>query len=497
MGSKILKNVLWGAGNNCAPVLFSLAVLGIYVDLICDADVKKQGLRFCNKIVVSPEQILRNSADYHIIITVDNEEVLREILATMHENSISTYTRWNDIEGLVFVKNTKLIKSLVRMYVYNIIRDSQSKKLVIYGRGLEAIEMKHLLRMLDVQIEYIVDDVQSECEQMGIVIKPVYDLLYEEEDQIKVIVTANKEKQCDILEKMGLRKGSQYDFISAYNYEQKMRYIVDTTLGYNFVSNGNMDRPGIVELGESGGITLVLIGGSTTDEMLFPFRSWGYFLTDKLKQNGYKVKVLNGGCGGYRSSQELVKIIRDIIPIKPDIIVSYTGYNDSHMSLWDKEKQYPFIHPYQKEVFEQVSENIAYSGSCSKLSSENYTMGISDERPRWYRFTDNIKMINSICNRFGIAYKAFLQPCLITKKKNKQDMELNMHLGFSNQDMEASAVFYKNVIQVKPDCMEDVTCLFDNESDIYLDICHVTEHGNEVIAQYMYEYLTEKGLIKK
>ena len=56
---------------------------------------------------------------------------------------------------------------------------------------------------------------------------------------------------------------------------------------------------------------------------------------------------------------------------------------------------------------------------------------------------------------------------------------------------------YKNVIQVKPDCMEDVTCLFDNESDIYLDICHVTEHGNEVIAQYMYEYLTEKGLIKK
>ena len=367
MGSKILKNVLWGAGNNCAPVLFSLAVLGIYVDLICDADVKKQGLRFCNKIVVSPEQILRNSADYHIIITVDNEEVLREILATMHENSISTYTRC---------------------------------------RGLEAIEMKHLLRMLDVQIEYIVDDVQSECEQMGIVIKPVYDLLYEEEDQIKVIVTANKEKQCDILEKMGLRKGSQYDFISAYNYEQKMRYIVDTTLGYNFVSNGNMDRPGIVELGESGGITLVLIGGSTTDEMLFPFRSWGYFLTDKLKQNGYKVKVLNGGCGGYRSSQELVKIIRDIIPIKPDIIVSYTGYNDSHMSLWDKEKQYPFIHPYQKEVFEQVSENIAYSGSCSKLSSENYTMGISDERPRWYRFTDNIKMINSICNRFGIAYKA-------------------------------------------------------------------------------------------
>ena len=44
--------------------------------------------------------------------------------------------------------------------------------------------------------------------------------------------------------------------------------------------------------------------------------------------------------------------------------------------------------------------------------------------------------------------------------------------------------------------IEDITTLFDNVGDVYLDRCHVVEKGNEIIAQFIFDYLTKRRDIK-
>lgn len=496
--NKIMKNVLWGAGGNGASVLLTLAVLGIYIDVFCDCDKKKQGLKLCNKMIVSPESILQNSLEYRIIISVDSEDNLHDILNMLENAGAKNYIQWRDIEGAFLVRSSDLIRSLQKQHIYNIIRDSYSQKLIIYGGREEAGELKHLLSMLDIRIEYLVDDIEEEYGLGESVVKPVFDLLDEAQDSFKVIVASDRESKSNLLEQLGLKRGKDYSLIGSYGYVADRKCILDTNLGYSFSIKGNSSTPGFVELGSPNGRTIVLLGGSTTDEMLYPFRSWGRCLADQFKKNGYNIQILNGGCRGYRSSQELTKLIRDVIPMQPDIIVDYTGVNDIPITLVQHEgRKYPFIHKYQKDMFEQISREGIYDITGRVTNSDEFTMGVSDERPVWNRFTDNIKMMDSICQCSGITYKAFLQPCLITKRKNMHDKELYMHLGFSDEDIEAMAIFYENARRIKPECMEDITWLFDDESDVYFDICHVTERGNEMIAQYIYEYLTRKGLILK
>lgn len=496
--NKNVKNVLWGAGDNGLSVLLTLAVLGIYVDMFCDCDRKKQGLKLCNKMIVAPETILNNNSEYRIIISVDSDDNLRDIVDMLNNSGMKNYIRWRDIKGAFVIWSSKLIRSLHKQHVYNMIRDSYSRKLIIYGGKEEAEELRHLLSMLDIRIEYLVDNIEEEYDQGEYVVKPIFDLLDEDEDSFKVIVTSDREDNFNLLNQMGLKRGKDYSPASLYGYVADRKCILDTNLGYSFSAKGNNSIPGFIELGTPSGRMIVLLGGSTTDELLYPFRSWGCCLAEQFKQNGYNVRILNGGCRGYKTSQELIKLIRDVIPMRPDIIVDYTGVNDIPITLVRHEKgMYPFIHQYQKDMFEQISREGIYDNTGRVTNSDEFTMGMSDERPVWNRFADNIKMMDSICRCTGIVYKAFLQPCLITKRKNRNDRELYLHLGFSDQNMEAVATFYENARRIKPDCMEDITGLFDDENDVYLDICHVTEHGNEMIAQYIYEYLTEKGLIRK
>lgn len=492
------KNILWGAGENGKKVLLDLAALEIYVDLFCDSDKKKQGKKICNKKVVSPEHILRNHTEYHIIITVENKKYLQEIAEMMREYGVEQYTNWYDIPGIDVVRTSGLMRGLNLLYLYGVIRDSYKKRMIMYG-GREYKKLKQLFSMLDVRIEYRVDDVSDEYEEYGGIVKPVCDLLDEEEGKFKVVVTPDKECHSHILDRLGLVRGMDYDFVSRYAYENGKQYILDPCVGYNFTCRTDDHIPGFVELGSADATsTIVLLGGSTTDETNYPFRSWGCCLADKFVQNGYKVKVFNGGCGGYRSSQELVKLIRDVIPLRPNVVISYTGYNDAYpIRVGNKGRQYPFIHIFQEDVFRQISEHYEYRNS-DNVTSENYTLGLPDERSPEERFADNIRMMDSICTEFGIQFKAFLQPCFITKENSAQEKEMSMHFEFFHDGFEEGLRhFYQNAEQIELECMEDITWLFDHEDDVYLDVCHVNEHGNEVVAQFIYDYLVGKGMISK
>ena len=66
-----------------------------------------------------------------------------------------------------------------REYLYNIIKDSYTHKLIICGTDYEAIRIVEILRALDVKIEYVIDEIDEgyKLERFHIVVKLLYSFL--------------------------------------------------------------------------------------------------------------------------------------------------------------------------------------------------------------------------------------------------------------------------------------------------------------------------------
>lgn len=65
---------------------------------------------------------------------------------------------------------------------------------------------------------------------------------------------------------------------------------------------------------------------------------------DLLNRKGCSNVVICGGVAGYRSSEELFKLIRDGFDFKPDIVLNYSGFNDLYL------QEYPYINFYMKQI---------------------------------------------------------------------------------------------------------------------------------------------------
>lgn len=175
---------------------------------------------------------------------------------------------------------------------------------------------------------------------------------------------------------------------------------------------------------------------------------------------------MNGGCGGYHTPQELIKLVRDIIPLAPDAVIDYTGVNDSTVK-----GDYPFVHEYQKKLVSYMAEKVKYDDSFRRTDNK-YTLGVRHGRTNDQMFVDNIRIMNSICREYGIIYKAFLQPCLAAKKGGLSDCgyELMLHLSFDQRGWESfdnTRRFYEKVREPIAGCAEDISSLFDEADDVY------------------------------
>lgn len=488
------KNVLWGAGQKGFQTLLALCDLGIYIDLVCDSNEKIQGLRFFNKKVVSPEEILTEYRDCNIIIAVEKEKYVREIESRLRQSGREHFVFWRDIYGC------DIRPAYKREYIYWMIRDSYDRKIIIYGADEEGERLRRTLYMLDVEVDFFVDDIENEYEWDGKTVKPVYDLFYVKKEEYKVVVTAAKGRQTEKLKKIGLRERIDYNLCYEYipNRRTAELYILDPHLGYNFIDGKNPGLAGFTDLGEKNAFTIVLLGGSATDGIAYPFPCWGDLLYAKFRDNGYRVRILNGGCAGYKSSQELVKLMRDVLPLKPDAVVHYTGFNDAN----NCDREYVFVHPYQREILDYMAGLQGAGGKESEhYNRKAYTLGTADPRPAWEIFAGHIGTMEAVCRQQGICYVPFLQPSLATKgKRSVWDQELILNTLSSDYMSFLTDLlgrFYRGLRESEAGIWEDLTSLLDDCDDVYLDICHVTEAGNEKIAQYLFEYLTGKGIVNK
>lgn len=232
---------------------------------------------------------------------------------------------------------------------------------------------------------------------------------------------------------------------------------------------------------------IVTLGGSTSDCTFGSIKSWPEYLHTILSEHNVDNMVISGGTVGYTSAQERDKFLRDVIQMKPDMVVSLSGDNDIGWSHCDPENNY-----YANYLKYQIVEPI-YSHCLEK--NETIAYGINENMSaaeRWYR---NHRLIHFVSSEFGISHICFLQPCILADAYRMSSFESDWISILKTKGMtqhntvtrlfEGYSGFYREVLELikSADCFTDITDCFTSYSGVYIDGIHYCEEGNKIIAR--------------
>ncbi len=241
-------------------------------------------------------------------------------------------------------------------------------------------------------------------------------------------------------------------------------------------------------------LTIFIFGGSTM---------WGSGARDhatiasqlskKMCEKGIPVTITNYGESGYVNTQELLRLELELRAGKiPNIIIFYDGFNDVFSAYQNRISGYPQnvgnrikefnlrkrFNPYGlmpnfNEIIERVLRAIMKKGSVPAIGSD-LARGISET------YLGNIKIVKGLEKEFKFKALYYWQPTVFTKEnRSKNEKEL-----LNNPEMQESfLITTKKVKELIPE-MTDLTNIFDQQpSTIYIDWSHITEEGNELVAE--------------
>ncbi len=243
--------------------------------------------------------------------------------------------------------------------------------------------------------------------------------------------------------------------------------------------------------------TIVTLGGSTTDPYCANVISWSEFLFYQLKDMGINARVVCGGLSSYHSGQEFIKLFRDVLPMEPDMVISYSGVNDTkYFKRRHVCENYPYVMMHQSD-FLDYSMKLAvkkgyFHGTAFHDKVNNWTLGVPDYEDPSHIWVRNERMMHAICEEFGIRFYAFLQPnrdyggYIKTGEPEKSSYARNL-----NQNMAEVREWYaetRSLIKGK-DYIIDLSELFAGQKNIYFDNCHVFERGNKKIETAIFKHI--------
>lgn len=384
-----------------------------------------------------------------------------------------------------------------RWNLYRCIRSIKDRKVIVFGANKKTEQLCHKLSLLDLEVVYFVDDIIEKKMLCGREVCNYHDLLYENSDNIKIIIT--EPEDLDKLFEIGLcTKEKRDNCLLLFQYNPlKGIYPVDPTVGYNIY--GDVEYPGFILFGNrEAEYTIVTLGGSTTDVLHAAcatdrrIKSWSEILSDKLKGEGISAKILCGGVAAYKSSQELLKLIRDVIPLCPDMVITYDGFNEV-ADKWAHhlKEAFPFLNYHQKKLIPAIAK-IKDAGAWAR----EYTFGIDSKWDPYTNWKNSVNMMHLICEGYDIKYLSVLQPSFynqVEKMGEKSDREILMHIGLSSEHQKEIEKFFiqKDNDEWKPEWIKDLRTAFLGIDDVFYDTCHVWEKGNEIIADKMLGFIKE------
>lgn len=356
---------------------------------------------------------------------------------------------------------------------------AEEKEIWLYGNDNEDARLiERILEKYDIPVCGKV--YEEAIEEKGI--KNVYELAYEDIENITVVITERdrikSQSVCETLDQLGFSmEAHNYTavYAKASEHREQMKTLTDCLLGH--VEDGNGRQPGYAVYGDGGedDLKILILGGSTSTDGHYRPRSWSYRFYQKLKNAGFNVTVYNGSACGYDIVQEMLRLLRDGAYLRPDYVISMSGLNNIAR---------------KRRTENQFCITTFIDWINALAPGKKYESGLSCEETLydfWYR---NTKILKIIAEFYGAKFYSFLQPVNLAKSETTL-FETVMH---EKRDMLENTRIYREKARLEKDGVyRNLIDKFDAEKGMYIDYCHYSGRGNEMLAEIVFQCV-QKGM---
>lgn len=475
------KIMIYGAGFIGKSILSVLQEKGMEVLGFIDSDDEKTGTEICG-IKVYGKNILNSlSEDIAVIeagkgvreidcaVKSANERLMRFYL---YDNPFTSSVIWVD-QSRNIALGLNCLFPLSEYYENNNV-----KELIFYGNDIPLAEK--YAGLYDCLGFSPISLMTSEKNMATEHITLIDEILYKT-DYLILLYETDGRPYLEKLRELGIERECGY-----VNYEYSPGFynrksMLDVNLGYTYEMNSKY--PGIYLYGRNhkDDYKIAVLGGSTTDSVLDrKNRSWVEIMYRKYCTGN--ITVFNGAVSGYDSAQEMTKLVRDIMKLRPDMVIVYDGFNDVFNHITNK--------------FWYLESLVRFAGrhmKCFDMYIEDAQVwkGIQLYEDLTDDWLENIRYMYTIANSCGARFFSFIQPMFFSKKyldKHSGGLMQMMNHIYTQELMESTRKFRNKAEGLGEgySYIKDLSDIFD-DVDVYMDICHVYERGNERIAECIWD----------
>lgn len=370
-----------------------------------------------------------------------------------------------------------------------------NRKIVVAGNDQFTVEIVHTVLHLEYPLFIIVTDNPENFDEFknDMQIKSTEWLKQDELVQYFVLgamMTGHKEVYTELVEKK-MVLGRDFAIMGIGGYT-KLLDSIDSLLTLNRTKE-DMTGFRVFDNCHGTGKRIVVLGNSTSDPSTGNIKSWSECLYEKLSDTGLHITIYNGAITGYSSTQEFLKLNRDVLQLHPDLVISFSGYNDVQGN--STVEGFPFLHKYENKFYdflmqqERLAPDSMYVRNVSSV-----THGLQNSLPDYEIWINNMIKMYVICKAFNIRFIGYLQPMVDYKAakrsyEHQQIMDEFLAITHSEQLPDTVISFCENAVNKISEYpyIHDLTDIFIDEYNVFYDTCHYTEHGNNMIANKILE----------
>lgn len=222
-----------------------------------------------------------------------------------------------------------------------------------------------------------------------------------------------------------------------------------------------------------------------------------------FQQQNTEYTVVNHGQLAYNSRQELDALITQYQKnINPEVVIFYDGVNDAAFLCPKEIKDLPahrLVPMYREKLYSGKSAvvkdlfaSVFYDNILKVVhkfsyqpSEENSPYDCLSNPKKAEQIADivmkNWELANEIVTKRGGRFIAILQPAAFVGNPRTDHLKLDEELG--NNFREVYRHLKSKIAEKQYPWVYDLTGKFDGNNYIYIDFCHVSPNGNEIIAK--------------
>lgn len=210
--------------------------------------------------------------------------------------------------------------------------------------------------------------------------------------------------------------------------------------------------------------------------------------------------VLNFGMSGYTVINEMITYMLFIAKLQPDIVLSFSGFNDIHMGLTSDEyllKKFDIAYSGWQEGWASVLRDVAYSPDFELgWSLSKHTLPYNTQKA----FLSRISQYRDIVEKSGTKFIFALQPFWGSKgahsKNELKSFTTLYQRSYEHPMVSAIGYMYNRLKKVSEEGGVEIDIDFDryfggldDSIDAIYDLAHFMPEGESIVAKYIYEWM--------